>query len=82
MQNISQFLNKEIDPWYKEGIEKGIEKGLEKGLEKFEQSKFEITLNLIANTDFDDTKIAFSVQTTVEFVKETRLSYAKKQTLN
>jgi flagellar biosynthesis/type III secretory pathway protein FliH len=34
MQSISQYLNREIDPWYKEGKEEGIEIGTEKGIEK------------------------------------------------
>ncbi len=34
MQSISQFFNKDIDPWYNEGHKKGHTDGLQKGIQK------------------------------------------------
>jgi len=47
-ESIMPFiLDREIDPLYREGVEKGIEKGLEKGLKKVKEAKIVIAKALL-----------------------------------
>lgn len=54
----------------KKGIEKGIEKGVEKGIEV---QKMLFVKTLLAQTDFDDAKIASLADVSVETVQKLRL---------
>jgi predicted transposase/invertase (TIGR01784 family) len=46
--NMPFILDREIDPLYKEGVEKGLEKGIEKGKKEAEkQTKIEIAKSML-----------------------------------
>jgi hypothetical protein len=68
---IKQFSTMSIhfdikkDLRYLQGIEQGIEKGIEQGVS--EKNK-DFVLSLLANTDFDNDKIALLVGVSAEFV--------------
>lgn len=65
---IEEFLLQRAE---KQGIEKGREKGREEGIEKGREEKsVAFVKSLLANTDFDDEKIAALADVTVAFVKE------------
>lgn len=56
---------------------KGLEKGIEEGLEKGRKAKDIIFVNnLLANTDFDDEKIAALAGVTLAFVQEIKTQSA------
>jgi hypothetical protein len=56
----------------KEGIEEGFEKGIEKGAE---EKSIAFVKSLLANTDFNDEKIAAVAYVTVDFVKKIKASF-------
>jgi predicted transposase/invertase (TIGR01784 family) len=69
------ILDREIDPLYKEGIEKGLEKGIEKGIEKgkaegIKKRNIEIAKSLL--DVLDDETIAKKTTLSVEDVKKFR----------
>jgi hypothetical protein len=63
------------DAGFKIGFEIGIEKSIEKG---FNESAGEKTIafvkSLLANTDFDDEKVAAIASVTIDFVKKIKSS--------
>ncbi len=70
MEDISNFFKVERDFLYIMGLETGVEKGESK-------RNIEITKSLIAETDFDDEKIAKLVGVAADFVKGVRTSLKK-----
>jgi hypothetical protein len=69
MEDITPYLNKEIDPWYKEGFAIGYQEGLEIG--RFHH----VILNMVKGTDFDDARIAALAAVPEGFVKKIRLKH-------
>ncbi len=65
------ILDREIDPLYKEGVEKGLEKGIEKGkAEGIKKRNIEIAKSLL--DVLDDETIAKKTTLSVEDVKKLR----------
>jgi hypothetical protein len=60
------------DYLYNKGKVQGIEQGIEK-------SKHEFVLNLVANTDFDDAKIALLANTPIDYVQKIRKEFHSKK---
>lgn len=57
----------------KKGLAKGEKRGIEKGIEKERYERnYAFVRTLLAETDFDDAKIALLVSVTVEFVQKVR----------
>ncbi len=80
-QIMAITYNLKNDIRYKQGLEKGMERGLEKGLEKGVQAGHQkatieistkVVLNLLANTDFSNEKIADMVNVSLDFVASLR----------
>lgn len=69
MDSVSQFFKEDKDFLFIKGLEQGINQGLEQGISEKTRA---FTLSLIANTSFDDRKIAELVGVTTDYVNQLR----------
>jgi hypothetical protein len=74
MTSISQFIDVEIDPFYKKGVKKGEAIGIVKGeaIGRAEE-KVDLVVNFFLKTDFNDVQIAAFANISVSTVTKLRL---------